>query len=237
VQPDGQVTIAATRRPDRVDADLSPPRTSTASTSASMSTCGHRYRHPLNHPDLNVAGATTARPGLGRRGHGTHVAGTIGALDNGIGVVGVAPGARLWAVRVLNNQGSGTWSGIICGIDWATGKRDANGQRTIEVANMSLGGGGADSTCGGSDAMHNAICTSVTAGITYVVAAGNNNANANTFVPATYAEVITVSALADFINPAAVRRPPRDVRYPLLNFGDVDLWRRASASSRLVSSG
>ena len=67
------------------------------------------------------------------------MAGTIGALDNGIGVVGVAPGARLMAVRVLNRRGSGTWAQVICGIDWVT----ANAS-TIEVANMSLGGTGTE---------------------------------------------------------------------------------------------
>ena len=51
-------------------------------------------------------------------GHGTHVAGTIGALDNAIGVVGVAPGARLWAVKVLHSDKRGWWSEIICGLDW-----------------------------------------------------------------------------------------------------------------------
>jgi subtilisin family serine protease len=151
-----------------------------------------------NHPDLNVAGGyncvstTRSRWGDGN-GHGTHVAGTVGALDNGFGVVGVAPGARLWAVRVLNNQGFGSESSIICGLDWVR----ANAS-TIEVANMSLGGSGSDSPCGGSDAYHNAFCNTVNAGVTMVVAAGNSSADANNFRPATWSEAITVSALADF---------------------------------------
>ena len=69
--------------------------------------------------------------------HGSHVAGTIAALDNGFGVVGVAPGARIWAVNLLNQRGSGYTSWIVAGIDWVT----ANAA-TIEVANMSLGGSG-----------------------------------------------------------------------------------------------
>ncbi|HEX6292645.1 MAG TPA: S8 family peptidase [Herpetosiphonaceae bacterium] len=150
----------------------------------------------INHPDLNVVGGKNCQTGNSYddgHGHGTHVAGTIAAKDDANGVVGVAPGARLWAVRVLNNSGSGTTSTVICGIDWVTANAG-----TIEVANMSLGGSGSDSNCGGSDTYHNAICNSVNAGVTYAVAAGNSAADARSFRPATYNEVITVSALADF---------------------------------------
>ncbi len=148
------------------------------------------------HPDLTIAGGVNCSTGASYsdgNGHGTHVAGTIGAIDNNVGVVGVAPGARLWAVRVLNNAGSGSWASVICGIDWVTARAG-----TIEVANMSLGGGGSDSNCGGSDALHNAICASVAEGVTYAVAAGNESDDAANHVPAAYNEVITVSALADF---------------------------------------
>jgi subtilisin len=148
-----------------------------------------------SHTDLDIVGGKNCSTGKSYsdgNGHGTHVAGTIGARDDGQGVVGVAPGARLWAVRVLDNRGSGTWSSVICGVDWVT----ANAS-TIEVANMSLGGGGTDGACT-ADALHNAICKSVAAGVTYVVAAGNSAADAKGYVPATYDEVITVSALADF---------------------------------------
>ena len=80
----------------------------------------------VDHPDLNVVGGVNCSTGSSyddQNGHGTHVAGTAAAKDNGIGVVGVAPGARLWAVRVLDNTGNGTWSSVICGIDWVTGQR------------------------------------------------------------------------------------------------------------------
>jgi subtilisin len=69
-----------------------------------------------------------------KNGHGTHVAGTIGALDDGKGVVGVAPGARIWSVKVLGANGSGRMSDIIAGIDYVTSNASS-----IEVANMSLG--------------------------------------------------------------------------------------------------
>jgi subtilisin family serine protease len=153
-----------------------------------------------SHPELNVVGGTNCVGGASSNddhGHGSHVAGIAAARDNGDGVVGVAPGARLHAVKVLNAAGSGTTSQIICGIDWVTARAG-----TIEVANMSLGGAsffGAFSGCNSSfDPMHPAICRSVQAGVTYAVAAGNSAADANTFVPATYSQVITVSALADF---------------------------------------
>ena len=151
------------------------------------------------HPDLTVAGGkncSTGKSYADGNGHGSHVAGTIAAKDDANGVVGVAPGALLWAVRVLNNAGSGSWSSVICGVDWVTAHKD-----TIEVANMSLGGTGTDDgNCGRSnkDALHTAICNSVAAGVTYAVAAGNESDDAKNHVPAAYDEVITVSALADF---------------------------------------
>jgi subtilisin len=152
-----------------------------------------------NHPDLNVyqfvnfaKGGANAGDG---NGHGTHVAGTAAARDNDFGVVGVAPGARLWAVRVLDNRGSGWVSDIIKGIDYVTANADQ-----IDVANMSLGGSGSsDGNCGRTknDPMHEAICNSVDAGVVYVVAAGNSGDDARKYTPAAYEEVITVSAIAD----------------------------------------
>jgi subtilisin len=104
----------------------------------------------------------------------------------------------IYSVRVLNNAGSGSWSSVACGIDWVTANAAA---LKIKVANMSLGGTGSDDgDCGNTndDALHLAICNSVAAGVTYVVAAGNNGANFSGFVPAAYDEVLTVTAIADF---------------------------------------
>jgi subtilisin family serine protease len=153
------------------------------------------------HSDLNVMGGQNCSTGKSfndGNGHGTHVAGTIGAIGNGLGVIGVAPGVPIYSVRVLNNAGSGSWSSVVCGIDWVTNNAAAKG---IKVANMSLGGSGSDDgNCGNNngDALHKAICGSVAAGVTYVVAAGNSNANFSGFVPAAYNEVLTVTAMADF---------------------------------------
>lgn len=156
----------------------------------------------LAHPDLNVYRAggkncvTSFLAPNDLNGHGSHVAGTIGAIDNTVGVVGVAPGARVWPIKVLTDVGTGLNSAVICGVNHVTSRAGE-----IEVANMSLGGGGSDdNNCGNSnnDAYHRAVCSSVQAGVTVVVAAGNDSVNASTTTPAAYDEVITVSALADF---------------------------------------
>lgn len=161
----------------------------------------------VTHPDLkaNIAGGkncTTSNTSAyaDQNGHGTHVAGTVAAADNGLGVVGVAPQAKLWAVRVLDKNGNGTWSSVICGLDFVTSKAPGNGG-PITVANMSLSGGGvSDDNCGNTnnDALHKAICRAHDAGVTVIVAAGNSGANAANYVPAAYSDaVITVSALVD----------------------------------------
>jgi subtilisin len=163
------------------------------------------------HADLNVVGGKNCSTGKSfndGNGHGTHVAGTIGAINDAAGVAGVAPGVPIYSVRVLNNQGSGSWSSVICGIDWVT----ANAARLqVKVANMSLGGVGTDDgNCGNTngDALHKAICASVKAGITYVVAAGNDNTDFAGFVPAAYDEVLAVTAVADFNGQAGGDAPP-----------------------------
>jgi subtilisin family serine protease len=158
-----------------------------------------------NHPDLNVVGgyncvSTKRSAWSDGNGHGTHVAGTIGAKDDGIGVVGVAPGVPLYAVRVLDNNGSGSTSSVMCGIDWVTRNANTVSPRIV-AANMSLGGpGSSDTNCGktNNDPQHTAICNLVAAGVTLVVAAGNESDDAAHSVPASYSEVITVSAIADY---------------------------------------
>lgn len=152
-----------------------------------------------DHPDLNVFNFInyTDDPDGDGDGHGTHVAGTAAAIDNGSHVVGVAPGARIWAYKVLDDTGGGNFSDIIAAIDNVT----ANAGE-IEVANMSLGAQGT------LNSLRTAIQNSVAAGVVYVVAAGNSAADVygrdgvfgtgDDFIPAAYPEVAAVSAMADF---------------------------------------
>ena len=187
-----------------------------------------------SHPDLagNIAGGKNCSSGTSYNdgnGHGTHVAGTIAGINNDVGVVGVAPEAKLWAVRVLDNAGNGTWSSVICGLDFVTSKAPANGG-PIQVANMSLSGGGvSDNNCGNSnkDALHKAVCRARDAGVTIVVAAGNSAADSSTQVPAAYDDaVITVSALVDSDGApdgkgAGTYYGPDDTFATFSNFGNV----------------
>jgi len=159
------------------------------------------------HPDLNVVGGynctTSDRTAWADgQGHGTHVAGIAGALDNGFGVVGVAPGARLWAVRILNSNGFGYLSWYVCGLDWIAAQRDPTdpSRPLFEAVNMSVAKDGRDDgACGArnDDILHAAVCRVVRSGITVVAAAANDSGPASARVPAAYDEVITVSALAD----------------------------------------
>lgn len=159
------------------------------------------------HPDLHVAGGfncSSATPGAwgDDHGHGTHVAGTVGAIDNDVGVVGVAPGVRLWSVRILNSLGGGLVSWYLCGLDWITAQRDPVDPTLplFEAVNMSVAKTGTDDrNCGltNGDLIHQAVCRLVASGVTVVAAAGNNAFDAGNLIPASYDEVITVSALAD----------------------------------------
>ena len=155
------------------------------------------------HPDLNVVGQVNCygeeppvcveEESIGGY-HATHVAGTIGAIDNDFGVVGVAPGARLWSVKVLNNSGFGDLSEYIAGIDWVTSTReDEDPENDIEVANSSLRYWNETS----SAAFEKAIEASLEAGVVHVVAAGNETETVK-YIPGNYPGVITVSALADY---------------------------------------
>jgi subtilisin family serine protease len=147
------------------------------------------------HPDLNVAGGKACVTGNSSwaddHGHGTKVAGVAAARDNGMGVVGVAPGARIWSVKVADANGSARWSDMICGLDWV-----AANAGTIDVANMSIAGPGSDGGCN-SSGLQKSVCAVVAAGVPLVVAAGNSGQNASAYVPAAFDQVITVGAIVD----------------------------------------
>jgi len=158
----------------------------------------------LTHPDLKsrITANTTCIPstknGNDDNGHGSHVGGIVSALDNSFGVIGVAPQANLLAIKILDAQGNGTWSSALCGIEWIANN---SAKYNIKVALMGFGGSGTgDTACGktNNDPLHQALCQSTQSGITYIAAAGNENADIDTLVPAAYTDtVMTISALVD----------------------------------------
>ncbi|MBD3728910.1 MAG: S8 family serine peptidase [Sphingomonadales bacterium] len=165
----------------------------------------------LSHPDLNVdVGRSTFFTGRSpddENGHGTHVAGTIAAIDNSIGVIGVAPGAPVVAVRVLDRRGSGSTSGVIAGIDYVA----ANGSPG-DVANMSLGGGV-------STTLDAAVVNAAATGVRFALAAGNETDDANNHSPARAngPNVYTISAFAQgdtFASFSNYGNPPVDYAEP-----------------------
>jgi subtilisin family serine protease len=130
-------------------------------------------------------------------GHGTHVAGIAAAPLNGVGVIGVAPQARIVPIKVLDDTGHGEWSNFICGLDHLTGlNTDADPDNDIDVANMSLGDVGTIGSCN-DGFVREAVCTAVAEGMTLVAAAGNSTVDTSTFIPAAMPEVIAVSAIND----------------------------------------
>ena len=133
----------------------------------------------LDHPDLNVGGGAnfvtrgkdSANDG---HGHGTHVAGTVGAIDNTIDVVGVAASATVHPVRVLDNSGSGTIDGVVAGVDWV-----ARNASPGDCANMSLG------ASGHFQSLHDAVSNAASQqGIYFAIAAGNSSDDASNYEPA-----------------------------------------------------
>jgi len=155
---------------------------------------------PYGNPDLDVAGGVDCT-GSGTWedtvGHGTFVAGLAAARDDGRGVVGVAPGARLWAVKVMAGDETVTDAAFLCGLDWV-----ADHASGLDVVNLSLGGPGDDTDCGGGayDAValeHAAVCRIVAGGVVAVAAAGNSGVDAGNSNPAGFPEVIAVSASTD----------------------------------------
>jgi subtilisin family serine protease len=154
----------------------------------------------LNHPDLNVYRNISFVDGIPSGndpiGHGSHVAGIAAAKDNSIGVVGVVPGARLWAIKVCDNSGECKISDQIKGIEYAIKHADE-----IDVLNISIENPN-------SPALNSIISAAVKAGITVVVSAGNYGRDASTTTPANNPDVLTVSAIGDSDGKCGAEGPP-----------------------------
>jgi subtilisin family serine protease len=200
VYPDVKVTKQAQILPNdqnRVDADLSPAKSGDGTGTVNASIAILDTGVLKTHPDLNVykcfsfvnnpTSGTPLNTCNDADGHGTHVAGTVAAKDNNIGVVGKAPGAKIWAMKVLGDDGSGTFSDILEALDYV-----ASHANEIDVVNLSLGGEGTYPPA------ENAITKLVNnKGVVVVVAAGNSDMDANNFTPARTPAAITVSAISD----------------------------------------
>jgi subtilisin len=140
------------------------------------------------HPDLrvNVKGGVniinSKRSFYDDNGHGTHLAGTIGAVDNGVGIIGVAPQVNLFAVKVLDKNGRGSVTDIVKGLGWCV-------QNKMQVVNMSFG---SDHP---SAALHQAVKAASGAGIVLVAAAGNDGSKNSVDYPAAYPETIAIGGI------------------------------------------
>ena len=190
VEEDGIMSISATQTNptwglDRIDQPALPLNAAYsyalngAGVRAYVIDTGIRSTH-VDFGGRVIAGYTAISDGRGTtdcNGHGTHVAGTVGGTT-----YGVAKGVTLVPVRVLDCTGSGSTSGVIAGVNWVTSQ-----SHRPAVANMSLGGGA-------SSALDTAVQNSINAGVTYVVAAGNDNQSACNYSPARIAAALTVGA-------------------------------------------
>jgi aqualysin 1 len=210
VVPDGVASAVAQTLPwgiDRVNADASSTLAGNGSGAVANVNAYVIDSGIAAHLDLNLVGHVNFAGGKNTdcNGHGTHVAGTIAARDDASDVVGVAPGAPLTGVKVLGCSGSGSWSGVIKGIDWVT----ANA-RNPAVANMSLGGGA-------NKAVDDAVKGSAASGVFYALAAGNEGANACNSSPA------RAGTTAGIVTTAATDSLEREASWS--NFGPcVDIW-------------
>jgi subtilisin family serine protease len=173
VEQDGVVNAVAQTLPwgiNKVDADLS---STLAGNGSGAITNVNAYIIDTGigaHTDLNKAGHVNfaGGPNDDCNGHGTHVAGSVAARDNTSDVVGVIPGAPLYGVKLLGCNGTGSWSGVIAGVDYVT-RHNASGKK--KVANMSLSGGA-------NKAVDDAVRNSAAKGIFYALAAGNDGGKA-----------------------------------------------------------
>ena len=205
IEPDSNIEILSTGKPDKNNRDVRNIQKGTQEVPRGIADVvgaanlnkydGKRVKVAVfdtgisNHEDLKISGGVSfvdyTSSYSDDNGHGTHVAGTIAANNNKLGVVGVAPNAEIYAVKILNKNGGGNYSNIIAALEWAI-------NNNIDIINMSLGGSVY------SMALHEAVQRAAGAGIIIVAAAGNNGEGADTMTyPAKYPEVVSVGAVSE----------------------------------------
>jgi subtilisin family serine protease len=205
IEPDVAVSVAAqdvSTGYDRIEADLNPSGADYSGIDIAIIDTGIWYDTGASqsHEDLKLSYVTdctgailypmfgSCTPGgVDGHGHGTHVAGIAAACDNDIGSRGVASCATLWSFKALDDSGSGYLGSILAAVDLVTANADK-----IDVVNMSL------SFAGESQALTDAINASVAQGVVFVVAAGNDSADASLYSPASIDSAITVSSVTDY---------------------------------------
>lgn len=180
----------------------------------------------LDHPDLVIdtsrAFSVIKNNPDDENGHGTHVAGIIGAIDNSIGTLGIASSATIVPVRVLDRRGSGSVSGVIAGVDYVSANAKSG-----DCANMSLGGSR-------SDALDSAVIAASNKGIYFSLAAGNSSSDSSNYSPARANGnfIYTISAIDqydEFAYYSNYGNPPIDYAAPGTNI--LSLWKNGGVKS------
>eukprot|EP00128_Syssomonas_multiformis_P010294 Colp12_sorted_trinity150504_noHs@10414 len=229
VEQDGVVTVQTTQSGatwgiDRIDQRLLPLSTTYSYTSdgtgvtAYVLDTGILFSHTQFGSRATFGFDAFGGNGVDCNGHGTHVSGTIGGIT-----YGVAKNVNLVAVRVLDCSGSGTYSGVVAGMDWVTANRVLPA-----VASMSLGGGY-------SSSLNAAVSRMVGAGVPVAVAAGNSNADACRYSPSSAPDAITVAATTSSDSGASYSNwgPCVDVAAP--GSGITSAWIGSNSATNTIS--